>query len=139
MSDRDNTLYIVDILIAINKIKRYTEKINSADELLHSELTWDAVIRELQIIGDASSKLLKYNIIDNEYRRIVDFRNIIVHGYFGIDHEIVWDIISSKLKNYNTDLSNIIKKKNINLKDAIDSAIIENSFNENIIKFLKGL
>ena len=47
MSDRDVSFYIVDILIAINKIKRYTKDIDNAEELLNSELEWDATIREL--------------------------------------------------------------------------------------------
>jgi len=94
MSNRDISLYIVDILIAIDKINRYTDNIDDAEELLHSELKWDATIRELQVIGDAMNRILKNNYLDNSYRRIVDFRNQIVHGYFGTDHNIVWQVIN---------------------------------------------
>ncbi len=45
MSERDITLYIVDILIAIDRIKRYTENFNNASDFHRSELEWDAVVR----------------------------------------------------------------------------------------------
>jgi uncharacterized protein with HEPN domain len=109
MSNRDITLYIVDILIAIDKIKRYTKNIDNAEELLHSELEWDATIRELQVIGDAMNRILNRNHLDNSYRRIVDFRNQIVHGYFGIDHNIVWQVINDKLGDLNKDIIEFVK------------------------------
>lgn len=139
MSERDLTLYILDILIAIDKIKRYTKKILSPFELLSNELEWDATIRELQIIGDATNKLIKYELIDNSYKRIVSFRNQITHAYFGIDEEIVWDIITKKLDQYYADLNDIILSQNICLRDAVKAAIEENSHNANVIDFLKKI
>ena len=68
MSNRDSSLYIVDILVAINKINRYTVDINSSDELLHNEIKWDATIRELQLIGDAVNELLKLEVLNSSYR-----------------------------------------------------------------------
>ena len=85
MSDRQHALYVVDLFIAIDKIYRYTNRFDNAQELLYSELEWDGAIRELEIIGEATNYLLKANQIDSKYRRIVDFRNQIIHGYFGID------------------------------------------------------
>jgi len=139
MSDRDITLYIVDILLAINKIERYTDQFNNAEEFLHSELEWDATIRELQIIGDATSIILKQQLIDNSYRRFVDFRNQITHGYFGIDEQIVWDVITKKIQQFKIDLVEVIKQNRIDLKNAIESAIKENYYNEKAVKFLSEL
>ena len=79
---RDIAFYMVDILIASDKIRRYTQKFTNPTAFLHSELEWDATIRELEIIGEATNKLLQANILDPQYRMIVDFRNQIVHGYF---------------------------------------------------------
>ena len=76
--------YVVDIFIAADKIKRYTVDFDNAEHFLHSELEWDAVIRELEIIGEATKHLLKENFIDQQYQSIVDFRNHIVHGYFAL-------------------------------------------------------
>jgi uncharacterized protein with HEPN domain len=139
MSNRDITLYIVDILIAIDKIKRYTKNIDNAEELLHSELEWDATIRELQVIGDAMNRILNRNHLDNSYRRIVDFRNQIVHGYFGIDHNIVWQVINDKLGDLNKDIIEFVKSNQFDLSEAIEAAIEENEYNEYIVRFLQQL
>lgn len=139
MSDRDITLYILDVFIAIDKVQRFTKKFNNGDELLHSELEWDASIRELQIIGDASNELLKLGLINNSFRRIVDFRNQIAHGYFGIDSDIVWEVVHKKLPIYKNDLLDIVKAEEIDLTEAINSATIENSYNKFIVDFLANL
>ena len=136
MSERDISLYIVDIFIAANKLTRYTKRFNNAEDFLHSEIEWDAAIRELQLIGDAINILLKENILDHSYRRIVDFRNQIVHGYFGIDSEIVWDVIQKKIPDLITNITDTTKKLHINTNSAIDSALIENNYNKTIVEYL---
>jgi len=135
MLDRDNSLYVVDIFIACDKISRYTKRFNNAQDFLYSELEWDATIRELEIIGEATNSLLKSNAVDAKYRRIVDFRNQIIHGYFGVDENIVWDIITKKLDLYLCDLRSLC----INLSDAIELAKIEYSKNKNILSLLNNL
>lgn len=140
MFKRDSSLYIIDIFIAHNKISRYTSKFNSADELLWSELEWDATMRELEIIGEATNTLIKLETLDNnKFRKIVDFRNIIIHGYFGIDESEVWDVIQNKISFFIKDLELIIKDKNIYLNDAIECAKEENYKNENIILYLNSI
>lgn len=74
MSNRDISLYIVDIFIAIDKISRFTCNVENGTELLRHEMAWDATIRELEIIGEATKMLLHNGLLKNEYRRIVDFR-----------------------------------------------------------------
>jgi len=54
-------------------------------------------MRELQIIGEATKHLLQEKFLDEDYRIIVDFRNVIVHEYFGIDPDEIWDIIQYEL------------------------------------------
>jgi len=84
MSKRDVTLYIVDIFIAIDKIERYTKSFASGSSLLSSELHWDATIRELEIIGEATKYLLEDELLEKKYRRIVDFRNQIIQYCFEV-------------------------------------------------------
>ncbi len=139
MPEREISLYIIDILIAIDRIKRYTENINNASDFMNSELEWDATIRELQIIGDAANMLLKYQMIDQSYRRIVDFRNQITHAYFGIDKDIVWEVITEKLQIFNDDLIAVVKTKKIDLTKGLEAALKENSSNQKVISFLKFL
>lgn len=139
MSDRDHSFYIVDIFIAMNKIERYTHKFENAQDFLDSELEWDGAIRELEIIGEATNYLLKANQIDPTYRRIVDFRNQIIHGYFGIDENIVFDVIKNKLPRYYDDLLELSKRQNIDILEAIKGSIKENATNKNVLNFLNQL
>jgi len=138
---RDIKLFIVDIFISIQKIKEYTDSFNNPNDLLHSSLHWDATIRQLEIIGEALNKLLedeKFSALAPEYfRKIVNFRNNIVHGYFGIDLDEVWNVITLHLDILQSDIQNIIKN-NIDITDAIDSEIEEyKKLNDvNIIKYL---
>lgn len=136
MSNRDLTLYIVDIFIAIDKISRFTCSAKNGAELLSQEMAWDATIRELEIIGEATKMLLSNGLLKNKYRRIVNFRNQISHGYFGIDEEIVWDVIERKLPKFKTELLKIVTQEKINLTDAIEYAKAENEKNEQVLKFL---
>ncbi len=137
MSNRDKSLYIIDILIASDKICRYTDPFDNADDFMHSELEWDAVIRELQLIGDATNILIDECVLDHSYRRIVDFRNQIVHGYFGIDHNIVWSVVNQKIPELVDDIMAI--SENCDTSQAIESALIENSYNKAVVDYLEKL
>ncbi len=140
MSKRDISLYIVDIFIAINKIQRYTQKFSNAQDFKWSELQWDATIRELEIIGEATNNLIKSQILENnKYRKIVDFRNVIIHGYFGIDEDEVWSVIQDKLTSFFNDLKNIVEEQNINIEDAISYAVDENLRNKELVEFLNSV
>lgn len=137
MFDRDMSVYIIDIFIAINKIERYTETFTNAQELLHSELNWDGTLRELEIIGEATNYLLKSDILDKKYRRIVDFRNQIIHAYFGIDENIVYEVITDKLPILAKELKVLTRGYKVN--KTIENAKIENRKNSNIVNFLNIL
>ncbi len=138
MSKRDISIYIVDIYIAYDKIKRYIKSFKNGQQLLYSEIHWDATIRELQIIGEATKILLQNSIIKEEFRKIVNFRNQITHEYFGIDAEIVWDVVSQKLDYFIKELNFIIKKNHIELNEAISFAIEEQqNINAKVTNFLK--
>lgn len=96
---RDPILYLEDILDAIRKIREYVAEINYED-FCGDEKTVDAVIRNLEVIGEAA-KNLPQNMKDLhpeiEWRKITAIRNIVVHQYFGVDNFIIWDVISTKL------------------------------------------
>jgi uncharacterized protein with HEPN domain len=140
MSKRDMEFYFIDIFIAIYKIELYTSKFENGEELLDSMLEWDATIRELEIIGEATNWLIKLEVLENkQYRKIVDFRNIILHGYFGIDEEEVWSVVTNKLSLFQQELKNIIIEKNIFINSAILCARDENIRNEDLVRFLDKL
>ncbi len=94
MSKRSPLLLLEDIILACQKIQEYTQSL-SFEEFEAKDMTIDAVIRNFEIIGEAANKLpddfkKKYPEID--WHRIRDFRNRIVHEYFGVDIAILWKI-----------------------------------------------
>jgi uncharacterized protein with HEPN domain len=139
MSKRDISFYIVDIFIAMDKIKRYSKNYKNAQDLLFSELNWDATLRELEIVGEATKHLLSLEILPISYRRIVDFRNQISHAYFGIDENIIWEIINDKLPLYENELFNIIQTNSIDLTKSITKIREEKFINKHIEKLLQKI
>ena len=67
--------------------------VTNSKDFLADFIIFDAVLRELQIVGEATNNLIKNEILDDTHRNIVDFRNRITHEYFGVDHDIVWDVV----------------------------------------------
>jgi uncharacterized protein with HEPN domain len=88
-----------DILNAIIKIESYIAGV-SYNEFCESPMIVDAVIRNFEIIGEAANKIQsdirdKYPAV--EWRQMIGFRNILIHDYFEIDVESVWDTIRNNL------------------------------------------
>ncbi|MDX2040861.1 MAG: DUF86 domain-containing protein [Acidobacteriota bacterium] len=96
---RDYKTYLDDIDEAIGKIGRYTAGL-TFETLADDEKTLDAVIRNLQIIGEAVKNVpdeIRQQYPETEWKKIAGVRDILIHRYFGIDLEIIWDIIQNKL------------------------------------------
>ena len=99
MSSRSPELLIEDILESARKIQRYTAGM-TLEQFVSDEKTVDAVVRNFEIIGEASSRLpedFRDSRSTIDWPRIRGFRNRIVHDYFGVDHSIVWNIIENFL------------------------------------------
>ena len=99
MSKRDKLLYIEDILDSSKAIKEYIDGM-TFDEFVSDRKTYSATIREYIIIGEAVSSLIdiaEEKIPDYPWRMIKDFRNFIVHEYFGVDGKIIWDLTTQEL------------------------------------------
>ena len=102
-----------DIFESISKILSYTESFDF-EMFKNDERTVDAVIRNLEIIGEASNKIPitikdKYKNVpwDEMYR----MRNKAIHEYFGVDHEIIWDIVKNYLPENLTQIKEIIDRE----------------------------
>jgi len=96
---RDYGLFIDDILEAIRKIEQYTEG-DTFEGFSHNEMAVDAVIRNFEIIGEAARNISeeikgKYPFV--EWKEMIGFRNVLVHDYFGIDVESVWDTVQNNV------------------------------------------
>ena len=107
---RNFRLYLSDILTSISKIERYTKGM-SYEQLIADELTLDAVVYNLQIIGEAVKNIppeIRDRYPQVEWRKISGLRDIIAHAYFTIDDQIVWDIIQNKLSDLHNNIEQII-------------------------------
>jgi len=109
MSKRVLEFFMIDILISIDKIKRYSAGFEDSEDFYYDEKSFDATMRELQIIGEATKHLINGNILSSNYRMIVNFRNILVHEYFGIDSEEIWNVIKVNLPKFEIVILDIIK------------------------------
>jgi len=138
--DRAVEMFIFDIYVATLKIKDTSNKFTNVQDLLYDYTKWDSVIREFEIIGEASKHLLKSNLIHKDYQKIVNFRNQITHEYFGIDQDVVWLIIYTKLDALEQTIIEFIRKMEPNLKqELIEAFINDNSYLDFVVKELKTL
>lgn len=108
---RDYKTYLEDISEAISKIGRYTAG-HTRETLAADEKTLDAVIRNLEVIGEATKNIpddVRASYPEVEWRRIAGLRDILIHQYFGIDQDIVWDILQNKLPTLATQIKRILE------------------------------
>jgi len=96
---RDIRLFVNDIKESCEAISDYIEDMDF-EGFINDRKTYSAVIREFEIIGEAT-KHLPQDTMDNHknigWRDIKDFRNLLIHEYFGVDFEIVWNTIKNDL------------------------------------------
>ena len=96
---RDSTLLLEDILEACEKVARYVEDV-SRDQLVAEEMRMDAVVRNIELLGEAASQLpgeVRQDMEQVPWREIIGMRNILIHAYFGIDPDIVWAVATEKV------------------------------------------
>jgi uncharacterized protein with HEPN domain len=100
MSKRNLRLYLEDIIDSIEAIETYIKDLD-VDEFKSDRKTYSATIREFEIIGEAVGKVINTDVVKKykkiPWRDIKDFRNLLIHEYFGIDYEIVWNTIHEDL------------------------------------------
>lgn len=99
MSRREDSLCLEDIKTAIDKICIFIQDIDYSD-FLKDEKTHDAVIRNLEIIGEASKNLsdeFKLNNQEIPWSDLAKVRDKLIYHYFGVNFDVVWDIITNDL------------------------------------------
>ena len=111
MNKRSWTIYIEDILVSMDKIERYIKGLNYK-KFTVNELIIDAVLRNLEIIGEASRNIpedIREKYPDIPWKRMIGLRNIVIHEYFGIDLGIIWQIISRNLPETKPKIRSMLK------------------------------
>jgi len=110
---RDYILFVEDILTCIEKIERYTSNI-SFEEFCRNDMAVDAVIRNFEIIGEAVKTIpeeIKKNYADVEWKEAAGFRDVLIHDYFGIDLEAVWDTVRNNIPSFKKQIVNVLKSE----------------------------
>ena len=95
---KDDRLYLIHILEAITRIELYTA--GDKATFLRDSMRQDAVLRNLQTLAESTQRisvLLKESHRGIPWERIAGFRNVLVHGYLGINLERVWEIVEHGL------------------------------------------
>ncbi|MEE8386628.1 MAG: DUF86 domain-containing protein [Dehalococcoidia bacterium] len=96
---RDYKVYLEDVLQAITRVRRYTSGM-SLETFSDDDKTVDAVVRNLEIIGEAVKKIPEQVRTGHpavDWKKIAGLRDILIHAYFGVDVEIVWDVVRNGL------------------------------------------
>ncbi|RLE94618.1 MAG: hypothetical protein DRN04_02690 [Thermoprotei archaeon] len=111
MSKRDFKLFLYDILEAIERIENYTKNMSYRD-FLRDRKTQDAVIRNLEIIGEAAKNLpknIKKRYPKIPWRALSEMRDKLIHAYFGVSLSIVWETIKNDLPVLKQQVESILK------------------------------
>ena len=111
MTEKDDLAFIEHILESINAIENFSKNL-SKEELVSNRLKQSAIIREIEIIGEAVKNIsenLKEKYQEIKWKDIAGTRDKMIHHYFGVDLNIVWNIIHQDLS--------LLKKQIINIKN----------------------
>ena len=110
MPKRDTALYLSDILSSIKKIEEYTKGI-SWPKFSKDDKTIDAVVRNLEIIGEATKQMpdnFREKHTGVPWGKIISMRNKVIHEYSGVDVEILWQTIQEDLPELKKLVKNLV-------------------------------
>jgi len=101
---------LIDILNSCESIERYIEN-KTFDDFDKDEMLQDAVIRKIEILGEASNRLseeVKNRFTDLPWDKMRTMRNILIHMYDELDHDIIWDTITKDIPQLKAHLTKIL-------------------------------
>ncbi|MDY0387783.1 MAG: DUF86 domain-containing protein [Methanolobus sp.] len=113
---RSPLLYLSEMLAAIEAIESFTQGMDRED-FLHDEKTKSAVVRQFEILGEAAKSIPEdIKALDNDlhWSGIAGMRDRLIHAYFRVDYDLVWDTIQKELPVLEEKLKLLITKMNNN-------------------------
>ena len=113
---KDNRLYLSNIKECIEQIESYT--VDGKEAFLQNRMIQDAVIRNCEIIGEATNRILKVdkNFLLKNARKIVDTRNWVIHAHDSVDDIIIWSIVNNHLPKLKIEVDKLLKNKCLKIK-----------------------
>jgi len=110
-NERNYNLYLADIKDCIKKIEQYTKNL-TFEKFKNNEMIIDAVVRNIEIIGEASANIpvkIKAQYPQLPWSKIIGMRNKVVHEYFGVDVEILWGTIQKRIPELKREIGRVKK------------------------------
>ena len=107
---KDDRVYLAHILDAVERIQKYTSEGKAAFD--RDEKTQDAVVRNLEIIGEATKNIsdeLRSKQPDIPWRRLAGMRDKLIHEYFGVNLTIVWQVVDQEIPKLGASLGEILQ------------------------------
>ncbi|MGB7570429.1 MAG: DUF86 domain-containing protein [Methanothrix sp.] len=111
---KDDTVYLRHIIDAFLQIERYTNGV-TYEEFLSNSLLQDAVIRQLEVMGEAARNLsadLQNEYLAIPWRQMISLRNRMIHAYFNVNLQIIWEIIQGDIPNLKQDMMRVLENLN---------------------------
>lgn len=114
---KDNFTYLNHILTCIDFIEKYS-KDKKYDDLIANRMMQDAIIRQIEIIGEATSRIPK--TFKDKYPELPwidmkDMRNKLIHNYFGVNIRHVWNVVEQDIQPLKMQIENILSENNIQI------------------------
>lgn len=95
---KNDRMYLLHILECIQNINHYLP--NRKDDYFSSKMVQDAMIGKMEVIGEATKRIsneLKLKHKDIPWKEMAGLRDVLIHNYFGVDNQIVWNVVENEL------------------------------------------
>lgn len=108
---KSDNVYLTHIAECINNIESFIP--NGRTDYFSSKLIQDAVIRNLEIIGEATKRISKDFREQHSFvpwRKMAGLRDVLIHDYFGVDNEIIWNVIEKEIPLLKEKITNLLNQ-----------------------------